>query len=321
MSHEPKPRIVFAADLGGTHLRAALVDQCGKIQAQLKHETPQEESASHVIDSLVSAAKELSSRLNSNASPITSAAIMVPGTVDKTNTIVVNAPNLPALDSFELKAALENKMHLPVLLENDANAAAVGEMWLGAARGCRNVICITLGTGVGGGIILDGKLWRGSDGSAGEIGHTTVEPFSGPPCKCGNRGCLEIFASATAIARMAKEDFSKYPGSKLKLDGLTALDVYEAGMDGDQLSIEVFRKAGRYLGVALANLITLLGPEVIVIGGGGANGWQLFADDMMEQVQLRVFSSRGKNVKIVSAQCGDNAGLVGAARLAFDMQG
>lgn len=173
---------------------------------------------------------------------------------------------------------------------------------------------------MGGGIILDGKLWRGADGSAGEIGHTTVEPFSGPQCKCGNRGCLEVFASATAIVRMAKEDFDKYPNSTLNLEGLTALNVYEAGIRGDQLSIEVFKKAGRYLGVGLANLITVLGPEVIVIGGGGANGWKLLVDDMMEQIYLRVFPSHGENVKVVTAECGDNAGLVGAARLAFDMQ-
>src|SRR3954452_11001164 len=163
MSQEPTPRIVFAADLGGTHLRAALVDQCGRIHAQIKHETPHHESAKYVVDSLVSAANELSAKLNGKSPPISSAAIMVPGTVDKTNTIVVSAPNLPCLDNFALKAELQNRLNLPVVLENDANAAAVGEMWLGAARGYRSVICITLGTGVGGGIILDGKLWRGAD--------------------------------------------------------------------------------------------------------------------------------------------------------------
>jgi len=318
MSQESKPRIVFAADLGGTHLRAALVDQCGRIHAQLKHETPRDESADYVVHSLVSGVKELSGQLPSGLPSISSAAIMVPGTVDKTNTIIVGAPNLPSLRNFKLKLVLEEKLKLPVLLENDANAAAVGEMWLGAARGYRSVICITLGTGVGGGIILDGKLWRGADGSAGEIGHTTVEPFSGPPCKCGNRGCLEVFASATAMVRMAKEDFGKYPNTRLRLDGLTALDVYNAGMAGDELSIQVFKKAGRYLGVGLANLITLLGPEVIVIGGGGANGWKLLVDDIMEQIHLRV-PSHGENVKVVTAECGDNAGLVGAAKLAFDL--
>ena len=321
MSQQSTSRIVFAADLGGTHLRAALVDQCGRIHAQLKHETPRQDSVKYVVDSLVSAATELSSKLNGQAPPISSAAIMVPGMVDKTNTVVVSAPNLPCLDNFALKAVLQDKLNLPVLLENDANAAAVGEMWLGAARGHRSVICITLGTGVGGGIILDGKLWRGDDGSAGEIGHTTVEPFLGPPCKCGNRGCLEVFASATAIVRMAEEGLDEFPNTRLKAEGLTALKVYEAGMAGDELSISVFKTAGRYLGVGLANLITLLGPEVIVIGGGGSNGWKLFADEMMEQIRLRVFPSHGKNVKIVTAECGDNAGLVGAARLAFDIQG
>jgi glucokinase len=203
-----------------------------------------------------------------------------------------------------------------VFIENDANAAAVGEMWMGAARGCCDVISVTLGTGVGGGVILDGKLWRGSHGSAGEIGHTTVDPFSGLKCKCGNTGCLELFASATAIVRMTRENLSLFPESTLKSEGLTAAKVYEAGRNGDELALAVFQRFGMYLGIGLANLINLIDPQIIVISGGAVNGWDLFAPEMYRQVEERAFRTTAQQVKIARAECGDNAGLLGAARLA-----
>ncbi|MFN2531021.1 MAG: ROK family protein [Pyrinomonadaceae bacterium] len=312
------PETVFAADLGGTHLRVALIDETGKILKQLKQETPKEDAAQFIVLALVNAARECRSEANIPEQMIAAASIMVPGTVDRNNAIVVQAPNLPCLDNFPLRAALQDRWRWPVVLENDANAAAMGEMWLGAARGYRNVICITLGTGVGGGVILNGKLWRGTDGSAGEVGHTTVDPFGGQKCKCGNTGCLEMFASATAIVRMAREELPQYPDSSLVGLALTAKIVYEAGHDGDKLALSVFKRMGTYLGVGLANLINLLNPEIIVIGGGVADGWDLFESNMCQQIKERAFRSLSKNVKIVPAECGDSAGLLGAARLAFD---
>jgi glucokinase len=248
---------------------------------------------------------------------LNAASILVPGTLDSANEIVTQAPNLPSLIRFNLKSALEDTFRIPVLLENDANAAAVGEMWLGAARGARNVICITLGTGVGAGIILDGKLWRGTFGTAGELGHTTFDAFNGPECKCGNRGCLEMYASATAIVRMARESLSSHSNTTLSDQCLTAAKVYEAGVQGDSLALEVFRTVGAYLGVGIANLINILGPEVIVIGGGVANGWTLFEGAMREQVLKRASRPLTPMVEIKPALCGDNAGLLGAAHLAW----
>ena len=239
---------------------------------------------------------------------LVAASIMVPGAVDAEKAVVVQAPNLPSLTNFGLKAALEERLGWPVFLENDANAAAVGEMWLGAARGCSDVVSVTLGTGVGGGVILNGKLWRGSHGSAGEIGHTTVDPFSGLKCKCGNTGCLELFASATAIVRMARE---------LGIDELTAEKVYEAGRNGDELALSVFGRFGMYLGIGLANLINLIDPQIIVITGGVVNGWDLFAPEMYRQVEERAFRATAQQVRIARAECGDNAGLLGAARIAL----
>jgi len=305
--------LVFAADLGGTHLRVALVDDSGRILQQLKQETPKGDSADGIVDALAKAAESW----HCDQLPVVAASIMVPGAVDCDKAVVLQAPNLPSLVNFGLKAALQKRLGWPVFLENDANAAAVGEMWLGAARGCCDVVSVTLGTGVGGGVILDGKLWRGAHGSAGEIGHTTVDPFAGVKCKCGNTGCLELFASATAIVRMTREDLPSFPQSTLNVGELTAERIYEAGRNGDELALAVFKRFGMYLGIGLANLINLIDPQIIVITGGVVNGWDLFADEMYRQVRERAFRATAQQVKIARAECGDNAGLLGAARLAF----
>ena len=304
--------LVFAVDLGGTHLRVALIDDGGKIFKQLKQETPKGDSALCIVNALVNAAQQW----DSDKLPVVATSIMVPGAVDSEKAVVLQAPNLPSLVNFELKAELERRLGWPVFLENDANAAAVGEMWMGAARCCHDVISVTLGTGVGGGVILDGKLWRGSHGSAGEIGHTTVDPFSGLKCKCGNTGCLELFASATAIVRMTRENLGMFPESPLKSEELTAVKVYDAGRNGDELALAVFKRFGMYLGIGLANLINLIDPQIIVISGGAVNGWDLFAPEMYRQVEERAFRTTAQQVKIARAECGDNAGLLGAAKLA-----
>jgi glucokinase len=306
--------LVFAVDLGGTHLRVALVDDTGSILTQTKQETPKGDTGECVVAALVDAARNW----ESHKQAVVAASIMVPGAVDSDNAVVLQSPNLPSLVNYALKAELEKRLGWPVFLENDANAAAVGEMWVGAARGCRDVVSVTLGTGVGGGVILDGKLWRGSHGSGGEIGHTTVDPFSGLKCKCGNTGCLELFASATAIVRMTRESLSSFPESRLKCDGLTAERVFEAGRAGDELALAVFKRFGMYLGIGLSNLINLIDPQIIVIAGGAVNGWDLFAEEMYRQVEERAFRTISQQVKIARAECGDNAGLLGAARLAFD---
>lgn len=306
-------RIVFAVDLGGTHLRVALVDDTGRILKQHKQDTPKGDSADDIIDALAQVAE----RWGCNELPVVAVSIMVPGAVDCAKAVVVQAPNLPSLVNFPLKAKLEQRLGWPSYLENDANAAVVGEMWQGAARGCRNVMSVTLGTGVGGGVIIDGKLWRGSHGSAGEIGHTTVDPFSGLKCKCGNIGCLELFASATAIVRMTREMLSSFPDTSLRSDDLTAEMVYDAGQTGDELALAVFKRMGMYLGIGLANLINLIDPQIIVITGGVVNGWDLFSGEMYRQVKERAFRTTAQQVKMARAECGDNAGLLGAARLAL----
>lgn len=307
-------KLIFAADLGGTHLRAATVDEHGKIHFRTKQSTPQGSDPNEIVGAVVKAVHEIGVAANK----LTAVSVVVPGTVKVEEGTVVKAPNLPCLDGFPLAAALTDKLGLPAILENDANAAAVGEMWQGAARGCRTIICVTLGTGVGGGIILDGELWRGVDGAAAEIGHMCVDPFGGVACTCGSRGCLEVFASATAIVRMTREARPRYPDSVLDAnDGLTAESIFAAGLKGDELALEIFRRMGVYLGIGLANLINILNPEMIVIAGGVVNGWDLFAKHMMQQVEERAFPLLAARVKIERAKCGDDAGLLGAARLAI----
>jgi glucokinase len=304
--------LIFAADLGGTHLRAATVDQKGKIQFRSKQNTPQVKDANAIVDAIVAAVHEAG-----GVEGISAVSLVVPGTVNVQEGLVVKAPNLPCLDGFQLAAALSKELHIPAILENDANAAAVGEMWQGAAVGCNTIICVTLGTGVGGGIILDGKLWRGVDGAAAEIGHMCVDPFGGVACTCGSRGCLEVFASATAIVRMTREASPWYPDSILQgQNHQTAQTIFDAGQQGDELALDIFGRMGVYLGIGLANLINLLNPEMIVIGGGVVNGWDLFEKHMHQQVEERAFPLLAARVKIERAKCGDDAGLLGAARLA-----
>ena len=304
-------KLIFAADLGGTHLRAATVDQRGNIRSRSKQNTPQGKDANAIVDAIVRAVDEF------GRDDISAVSLVVPGTVKVEEGAVVKAPNLPCLDGFRLAAALTARLGLPAILENDANAAAVGEMWRGAAVGCKTIICVTLGTGVGGGIILDGKLWRGVDGAAAEIGHMCVDPFGGVACTCGSRGCLEVFASATAIVRMTREASPRYPESILQGRERTAETIFEAGQAGDELALEIFRRMGVYLGIGLANLINILNPEMIVIGGGVVNGWDLFEKHMHQQIEERAFPLLTARLKIVRAKCGDDAGLLGAARLAL----
>src|SRR5256886_5938193 len=311
--------VVFAADLGGTHLRAATVDENGTIHFRLKQKTPHTAEPGEIVRELVLAVRQCETQSKISGDSIRAISVVVPGSVNVEQGVVVKAPNLACLDMFRLTAALTCELKLPAVLENDANAAAVGEMWQGAGHGRRTIVCITLGTGVGGGIILDGKLWRGVNDSAAEIGHMCVDPFGGVGCLCGSRGCLEVYASATAIVRMAREARPRYSDSLLHSgEDLTAEDIYQAGIKGDELALEVFRRMGVYLGIGLANLINILNPEMIVIGGGVVNAWELFAKHMHREIGERAFPVPAAEVKVVAAERGDDAGLLGAAYLALN---
>jgi glucokinase len=318
-SGQTETDLVFAADLGGTNLRSATVDENGRIHFRLKQNTPQADEAEAIVRALVIAVREGKAQSEALGSHLSAVSVVVPGSVNVEKGVVVKAPNLPCLNGFHLTEALSSELNLPAIIENDANAAAVGEMWQGAGKGQRTIVCVTLGTGVGGGIILDGKLWRGVNDSAAEIGHMCVDPFGGVACQCGSRGCLEVYASATAIVRMAREAGPRHPNSRLiSQEKLTAEKIYWAGMKGDELALEAFRRMGVFLGIGLANLINILNPEMIVIGGGVVSAWELFAQHMQREIAERAFPVPAMEVKVVPGECGDDAGLLGAAHQAFN---
>ncbi|HSP63286.1 MAG TPA: ROK family protein, partial [Pyrinomonadaceae bacterium] len=313
-----RDNLVCAVDLGGTNLRAANIDRTGRIYERARTATPKTDKAEDIVSALVAAVRECETEGLKRGAQIQAFSVVVPGSVQVGTGVVVNAPNIPSLSGFRLAPALGAALDRPVLLENDANAAALGEMWQGAARPCKTIICFTLGTGVGGAVILDGQLWRGVDGTAGELGHTSVEPFGGVQCKCGNVGCLEVYASATAIVRMTREGLTQNSSSSLNsipAAELTSAGIASAATARDPLALEVFRKAGVYLGIAMANAVNIFNPEMIVVGGGVSAAWNLLAQPARDEVAKRAFPVPAARCQIVSAECGDDAGLLGAAWL------
>lgn len=309
-------RIALGADLGGTNLRVALVDESGSVLERHRTLTPQNGGATAIVNAIADAAGKCL-RANATGRPVDGFTIAVPAVLDVSEGLIVESPNLPVLNGLSITKELEKLLGVRVLLENDANAATIGENWLGASQGYSSSIGITLGTGVGGGIIIDDKPLRGKDGTAGEVGHICIEPL-GHPCGCGSVGCLEQYASATAIVRMAKEWAHDYPDSSFdERDDLSPDGIYEAGKNGDRLGIAVFQRMGFCLGIAISGLINLLNPEIIVIGGGAAAGWDLFIDRLRKTVAERAFQRPSERVKIVRATLGDDAGILGAASLVF----
>ncbi|HQX54635.1 MAG TPA: ROK family protein [Pyrinomonadaceae bacterium] len=299
-------RIALALDLGGTNLRLAAVGEDGTIYSRSRAETPKGSSGNDVIDLIIHLAEHCRSGLE-DPSAVCAIAAAVPATINIDEGILNKLPNLRCLEGVPLRDILSNRLGVDAVLENDATAAAIGENWLGASRDVDTSICVTLGTGVGGGLMINGKPYRGKDGTAGEVGHICVEP-DGHPCGCGSRGCVEQYASATAVIRMARE---------AGLDVSTSSDVYNWAKRGNEEAVDVFTAMGTYLGIGLAGLVNVLNPEMIVIGGGVSAAWELFAGDVRREVDERSFPEPAKRVKIVGAELGDDAGILGAARAVF----
>jgi len=267
--------------------------------------------------------------------------IGVPGIIDMKTGMVRESPNLPGWSDYPVRDEIEKRLGAPVILENDANVAAFGEKWLGVGRQVGDMAMLTLGTGVGGGIVLDGKIWHGMTGMAGEFGHMTVDP-EGQPCGCGNRGCLEQYASATAIVRMAREAIAAgdAPGlTKAAISDLelSAQEIYNLAIRGDEQAVWIFRKVGRALGIALAAMVNGLNLQMYVIGGGVCSAWDAFSPTIFEELRQRstVYAATGpadplrmslnasgqveaggeRETIITRALLGSDAGLFGAARL------
>ena len=291
-------------DLGGTNLRAAAIDKTGKLLDKVSGGTQYSEGREAIIHDMVEAISVLRDRFGKpNLAGI---GIGVPGFISLTEGVIKNCANISTLENFPIRDEIGRRLETTVILENDANAAALGEKWMGAGKDVDDLVMLTLGTGVGGGIISGGKVLRGFNGMAGELGHITAVPY-GNPCGCGNSGCVEKHASATAIINM---------GRMLGLGkDITAKDVFDMAIAGNPKAQMVFVSMGETLGIVLAMLVNAFNFPLYLIAGGVIAGWDLFYPPMIAETKKRSFTFRSTNTRVEKAQLGNEAGLFGAAYL------
>ena len=300
-------RYAIGVDLGGTNLRVALVSEDGEIARKIK-----KPSSEPVLDAVMSAIDEI------KQTEIAGIGLGVAGLIDRKRGRVFISPNLHAIEGIDLVREIRNRFSVPVMIENDANVAALGEKTAGAGKGFDNFVLLTLGTGIGGGIIHKGKLL---DVSA-EIGHMSINADA-EKCPCGNIGCLETYASARAMIAKAVIMLEKDNESILKecckgsIYKITPEDIYKAALEGDALSREILRDAGRFLGVGIANIINLMSPEAIILTGGLVGAWNIYVQEAIKEASRRAFKELFDAVKIIPSSLGDDAGIVGAASLVF----
>jgi glucokinase len=308
--------LTIGVDLGGTNTRAGLVNAEGDILGRGRRSTPLPDGADAVVRGIADCVRDAAQDGGVSLENITGVGIGAPGPLDPYAGVIISPENLQCMHGVRLKDELETQLGVTVLVDNDANMAAYGEQWLGAGRGVDHFLCVTLGTGVGGGWVSDGKLMRGFNGNAAEVGHVTVD-HNGPRCPCGNYGCLEKYASATAMvtwtAKRLEED---KPQTALIAEGLTAKTIFDAAESGDDFALKMFETTGTYLGIGLVTLVNVTNVEMIALAGGLAA-----AGDLIFEPAKRVFMERGtvgvkEHVRITAASLGDDAGILGAARLA-----
>jgi glucokinase len=320
------PRFSIGVDLGGTNLRVAAVDESGTLLEKISTNTQVTHGRGAVLDEMCRIIQSLATRFNSHG-PLAGVGIGVPGIIDMESGMLRESPNLPGWANYPVREEIERRLGTGITLENDANAAAFGEHWLGAGQPVDSLCMLTLGTGVGGGIILDNQIWHGMTGMAGEAGHINVEP-DGHICGCGSHGCIEQYASATAIKRMAREaiDAKHAPLLERALQSdpeFGAKVIYNLAVQGDEPARKIFEDVGRRLGIVVAGLVNLLNLPMYVIGGGVSSSWDAFAPSMLREVQARSFvyaatnsDEHAKHKTIITrALLGTDAGLFGAARL------
>jgi glucokinase len=319
--HEPENRRlpVLAVDIGGTKIMTAIISNDGRILAKDICPTLADEGVQLVINRLFSSVDSLLSLNSIESSQLGGIGIACAGGIDSGRGVVVTpSPNLQDWHDIPLAEIVRERYLVDTLLVNDASAAALGEHRFGAGRGVSNLVLLTLGTGIGGGIIVNGELYLGACGSAGEIGHMTVDA-NGPMCGCGNTGCLEVLASGTAVARDAIRRISQGEQSSLvdmvegEIESITAEQVGTAARNGDSLALNVISQAASYLGVGMVNLVNIFNPDMIVLGGGMAELGGLFLDPAKRMVAERAFPISAQAVRIVTAQLGNEAGVYGAA--------
>jgi len=313
---------VLAIDLGGTNIRPALISDKGELIAKNYSPTLASQGPPAVIDRIFSAIDSLLSSASMSLSQLHSISVAAAGAINTEEGIVTLSPRLPGWHDIPLRGIVTERYGVRTFLVNDANAAALGEHCFGVGKGVGNLIYLTVSTGIGGGIIIDNKLYSGQCGSAGEIGHMTID-VNGPRCNCGNTGCLEMLASGTAVAREAIRRIGCGEKSALtgmmggKIEDITAKEVSVAAQSGDSLALEVISQAATYLGIGLVNLVNIFNPEMIIIGGGLSKMGDLLLEPVRRVVAERAFPLSAQAVRIVPAQLGDDAGVFGAAVFAW----
>ncbi len=319
------PDLYGAIDLGGTKLRAVVAHIEGEVRGEVIIPTEADRGPDHAIGRMVDALAAAAVEAGVGLGGLLGLGVASPGALDLVNGIVHEAPQLPGWDGIPLPRILSDRLGIPVLLENDANAAALGENRFGAGRGTRQMIYFTVSTGVGGGIIIDGRIYHGITGSAGELGHIIVQP-NGARCLCGELGCLEAYASGTGIAWRAAAlvEVGAAPGLervRREKGGLDADEIADAAREGDEVARRLFEEAGFYLGVALTNCVNIFNPEMIVVGGGVTFGaGDLFfarAEETMRQLSRK--EPLG-HVRLVRGELGDRAGPLGMIAALADMR-
>lgn len=309
-------KYIVGIDLGGTKISGAVSDKSGKVLYAKTIDTLASEGTDNVVNRITWLINHVLGEFNINKEDVFGIGIASPGPLNSDEGIIIETPNLP-FKNFPLKNAVEGAVGIKTFIDNDANAAALGEFLFGAGKGMENLIYITVSTGIGGGIIINKKLYRGKTGNAGEIGHMTVEPH-GPRCNCGNYGCLEVMASGTAIARIARERLNNIENLKNEesllsaFENITPREVFECALKGDKLALEVVDYTSNYLGIGLASLINIFDPEMIIIGGGVSKVGDILFDRLRKVALERSFEIMSSTVKIVPASLGTDAGLIGA---------
>ncbi len=292
-------------DLGGTNLRAAAIDTEGLLLDKISGSTNYSEGRQAIVDDMVNSIARLRKKIG--AGGLTGIGVVVPGFIHLKEGVIANCNNIACLENFPIRDEIEHRLSARVILENDANAAALGEKWMGAGRDVDDLVLLTLGTGIGGGIISRGQVLHGFLGMAGELGHITVVP-NGNPCGCGNRGCVEKHASAQAISAMAKLS---------GLGDITSEQVHRMAVGGNEKAQEIFAAMGQALGIALATLINTFNFPLYLLSGGVLAAWDQFAPPMLEEIRKRSFTFRHTNTRVEQATLGNEAGIFGAAYLPY----
>jgi glucokinase len=308
---------IIGIDLGGTFIKGAALDLYGKVLSEGRVETEVAQGQKRVLENVSRLVADL--REMSAAKTLVGVGLGVPGALDFKEGKIVESPNFPGWNNFPIQSAVEKAVGVPVIIENDANAAAMGERWVGAAQRLDNFLLITLGTGVGGGLVLGGKLWSGETGKAGEVGHMKITP-DGPRCGCGSTGCLEVYASSAALARMAQEEWSRvHGGAVMPTNWMTSSGLAEAAEQHHPIAEMVFDKMAYYLGIGIANVANLLDIHHFILSGGVSNAFPLFEQPLRQEMARRAFGMTPdeafKRIKIRRALLGESAGMIGAGYL------